>query len=171
MTPTVSVSPLGNTQPYEPGTGPQSSSTRPCQSVPAGVGSSASMPRSTWSQTTPTCVAARLPDPSAPTTAPTVRVPSRVDSTTPLAVWSYAVTVTPVRSSTPAPVATRTSASSSWDRSTIGRKGGASRVNPARPAQVKVTRPTVSRESGARSTPATATAAWEAPIRPPPQRL
>ena len=41
MTPTVRVSPLGNTQPYEPGTGPQSSSTRPDQSLPAGLGAAA----------------------------------------------------------------------------------------------------------------------------------
>ena len=83
MTPTVSVSPLGKTQPYDPGTGPQSSSTRPVQSLPGGVGSSASRPRSTCSQRTPTTDAARLPEPSAPTTAPAWTTPPRVETRTP----------------------------------------------------------------------------------------
>ena len=51
ITPTVSRSPLGKTQAYDPGIGPQSSSSRPRHrscSTSAGTGISSSRPRSTW---------------------------------------------------------------------------------------------------------------------------
>src|SRR5262249_24568206 len=70
ITPTVSASPFGKTQAYEPGSFPQSSSTRPLQRRPTDgdTGNSTSSPRSTCRYVTPTYGAHTPDEPSAPTT-------------------------------------------------------------------------------------------------------
>ena len=148
MTPTVHLSPLGNSQPYEPGTGPQSSSPRPFQ-LRSGAVNSPSSPRSTCPHETPTTAAQRPADPSAPTTTPAVSCSPDRSRTCPPEVTE--LTAAPVRTSAPAPAAASRRAASKPSRSVIPSPRCIRRVTARHPSRVRVSRSTMSWTSGARS--------------------
>ncbi len=163
---------MGNTQPYEPGIGPQSSITRSRHraATGGGTGISSSRPRSTCWNRTPAYRALTPDDPSAPTsTRARTLVPSASRARARPLSSLIPRTVDCCRRVTPASAAALRSASSNSSRDTMASSGASSRrVNSRRPFRVAVMEWMVSRAGTCMCRPA---ATREVPIRPPPHVL